>query len=147
MKIAPVSADLLIKLALLGGGALLAVWAVRRATGAASDAAGQVWNAAGQAWDRTTTAATDAAWAVTPWNNNNVIYQTANRGLFPDGQDTLGTWLHDVFNPEPRPENTGSNSAFYVPEGWDVTPQGPNGPRYNNPSAYIAPVGAASIYR
>lgn len=147
MKIAPVSADLLIKLALLGGGALLAVWAVRRATGAASDAAGQVWDAAGQAWDRTTTAAGDAAWAVNPLNNNNVIYQTANNLLFPDGSNTVGGKIYDVFNPEPRPENTGENWAFYVPSGWDVTPQGPNGPQYNNPSAYIAPVGAASIYR
>lgn len=125
-----------LKLGLGIGAAVLLVWAVRKAAGAASDAAGQAWSAA-----------QDAAWAVTPWNNENVIYQTVNRGLFPDGSDTLGTWLYGVLNPEPRPENTGSNHAFYVPDGWDVTPQGPNGPRYNNPSAYIAPVGAHSIYR
>ena len=125
-----------LKLGLGIGAAVLLVWAVRKAAGAASDAAGQAWSAA-----------QDAAWAVTPWNNENVVYQTVNRGLFPDGSDTLGTWLYDVLNPEPRPENTGSNHAFYVPDGWDVTPQGPNGPRYNNPSAYIAPVGAHSIYR
>lgn len=125
-----------LKLGLGIGAAVLLVWAVRKAAGAASDAAGQAWSAA-----------QDAAWAVTPWNNENVVYQTVNRGLFPDGQDTLGTWLYGVLNPEPRPENTGSNHAFYVPDGWDVTPQGPNGPRYNNPSAYIAPVGAHSIYR
>lgn len=125
-----------LKLGIGIGAAVLLVWAVRKAAGAASDAAGQAWSAA-----------QDAAWAVTPWNNENVIYQTVNRGLFPDGSDTLGTWLYGVLNPEPRPENTGSNHAFYVPDGWDVTPQGPNGPRYNNPSAYIAPVGANSIYR
>lgn len=125
-----------LKLGLGIGAAVLLVWAVRKAAGAASDAAGQAWSAA-----------QDAAWAVTPWNNENVVYQTVNRGLFPDGSDTLGTWLYGVLNPEPRPENTGSNHAFYVPDGWDVTPQGPNGPRYNNPSAYIAPVGAHSIYR
>ncbi len=140
MKIAPVSGDLLVKGALLIGGVLLAVWAVRRATGAASDAVGA-------AWDATSQAARDAAWAVTPWNNNNVIYQGVNSTLFPDGSETLGTWLYNVTHPEPRPENTGENWAFYVPSGWDVTPQGPNGPRYNNPSAYIAPVGAHSIYR
>lgn len=136
MKIAPVSADLLIKAALLLGGVALAVWAVRKAAGAAGEVAGQAWDAA-----------RETAWQVAPWNNENVIYQTANGALFPDGSDTIGTWLYGVMNPEPRPENTGENSAFYVPSGWDVTPQGPNGPRYNNPSAYIAPVGAMSIYR
>lgn len=125
-----------LKLGIGIGAAVLLVWAVRKAAGAASDAAGQAWSAA-----------QDAAWAVTPWNNENVVYQTVNRGLFPDGSDTLGTWLYGVLNPEQRPENTGGNHAFYVPDGWDVTPQGPNGPRYNNPSAYIAPVGAHSIYR
>lgn len=139
VKIAPVSGDLLVKGALMIGGVLLAVWAVRRITGAATDAAGA-------AWDATSQAVRDGAWAVTPWNNNNVIYRGVNNTLFPDGSDTLGTWLYGATQ-EPRPENTGENWAFYVPSGWDVTPQGPNGPRYNNPSAYIAPVGAHSIYR
>ncbi len=143
MKVAPVSADLLIKLALFGGGALLVVWAVRRATGAAGEVWGGVSDAAAVAYQT----ATDAAWAVTPWNNQNVIAQGVNNTIWPDQSESLGTWLYGLLNPEPRPENTGSNSAFYVPTGWDVTPQGPNGPRYNNPSAYIAPVGAHSIYR
>jgi len=140
MKIAPVSADLLIKLAMLAGGVLVLAYVVRKASTAASDAAGA-------AWDATSQAVRDGAWAVTPWNNNNVVYQGVNSTLFPDGSDTLGTWLYNVTHPEPRPENTGESWAFYVPSGWDVTPQGPNGPRYNNPSAYIAPVGAHSIYR
>ena len=136
MKIGPVSGDLVVKGALALGAVILAVWAVRRVTGAASNAAEQAWGVA-----------QNAAWAVTPWNNENVVYQGVNNALFPDNSDTLGTWLYGITHPEPRPENTGSNSAFYVPSGWDVTPQGPNGPRYNNPSAYIAPVGAHSIYR
>lgn len=140
MKIAPVSADLLIKLALVAGGLLAVAYVVRKASTAASDAAGA-------AWDATSQAVRDGAWAVTPWNNNNAIYQGVNSALFPDGSETLGTWLYNVTHPEPRPENTGENWAFYVPSGWDVTPQGSNGPRYNNPSAYIAPVGAHSIYR
>jgi hypothetical protein len=140
MKVAPVSADLLIKLALLAGGVLVVAYVVRKASTAASDAAGAAWSTASQA-------VRDGAWAVTPWNNENVIYKGVNNTLFPDGSDTVGTWLYDITHPDPRPENTGENWAFYVPSGWDVTPQGPNGPRYNNPSAYIAPVGAASIYR
>lgn len=124
VKIAPVSGDLLVKGALMIGGVLLAVWAVRRITGAASDAAGA-------AWDATSQAVRDGAWAVTPWNNNNVIYQGVNHTLFPEGNETLGTWAYgmteavvDLFKPE-----TG-------PQPWDVTPYGPSGPRYNNPSAY-----------
>lgn len=49
MKIAPVSGDLLVKGALMIGGVLLAVWAVRRITGAAGDAAGAAWDATSQA--------------------------------------------------------------------------------------------------
>lgn len=140
MNVAPVSGDLLVKTALVLGGVVLAVWAVRRATSAAG-------NAAGQLWDNVSTSAQNAAWAVTPWNNDNVIYQGVNEAIWPDQSESLGTWLYGLLNPDPRPENTGDNWAFYVPTGWDVTPQGPNGPRYNNPSAYIAPVGAHSIYR
>ena len=45
VKIAPPSADMLIKLAVLGVGVGVAVYAVRRVTGAVSDAAGQAWGA------------------------------------------------------------------------------------------------------
>lgn len=147
MKIAPVSGDLIVKAALVLGGVAVAVWAVRKATGAASNVAGQVWGAAAGAASVAYQTATDAAWAVTPWNNQNVVAQGVNNAMFPDGSDTLGTWLYGISHQTPRPENIGSNSAFYVPSGWDVTPQGPNGPQYNNPSAYLAPVGAHSIYR
>ncbi|CAN7408944.1 hypothetical protein [Acidovorax sp. LjRoot194] len=136
MKVAPVSGDLIVKGVMLLAGVAVAVWAVRKVSGVAGDAAGQAWGAV-----------KDGAWALSPTNNENVIYQTANGAFWPDGSNSIGSWLYDVINPEPRPENTGTNHAFYVPPGWDVTPQGPNGPRYNNPSAYIAPVGAMSIYR
>lgn len=44
-------------------------------------------------------AAQEAAWAVTPWNNDNVIYQTANRPVqwvTGDPNATLGGALYDV---------------------------------------------------
>ena len=43
MRVAPVSADLLVKIAMLGIGIGVAVWAVRRVTGAVSDAAASAW--------------------------------------------------------------------------------------------------------
>ncbi len=104
MRVAPVSADLLIKLAL---GALLvggAVWAVRRAASAGSDAAAAL---ASGAWAN----AKDAAWGLSPTNQNNVIYQTANgiggaivtapdgAGKNADGSWTLGGFVYDIFNP------------------------------------------------
>lgn len=49
MKIAPVSADLLIKLAMLAGGVLVLAYVVRKASTAASDAAGAAWDATSQA--------------------------------------------------------------------------------------------------
>lgn len=124
MKIAPVSADLLIKLALLAGGVLVAAYVVRKASTAASDAAGA-------AWDATSQAVRDGAWAVTPWNNDNVIYQGVNGALFHDGSDSLGTWLYGLLNPEPSP-------PMYVPDSpqWNT-----QGGQWNNPSAYTAPSG------
>lgn len=119
MKIAPVSGDLIVKGALLLGAAALAVWAVRKAAGATREVAGQAWDAA-----------KDGAWAVTPWNNENIIYQTVNNGLFPDGSDTLGTWLYGVLHPDPKP-------APYVPDSPAWNTQG----KWNNPSAYTAPEG------
>lgn len=115
-----IPAPLLIKGALLIGAAALAIWAARKAAGAAS-------NAAGQAWD----AAKEGAWAVTPWNNENIVYQTVNNGLFPDGSDTLGTWLYGALHPAPEP-------APYVPDSpaWNT-----QGGKWNNPSAYTAPTG------
>lgn len=131
MKIAPVSADLLIKLALLAGGVMVAAYVVRKASTAAADAAGAAWGGISDAAGVAYQTATDAAWAVTPWNNQNVISQGVNNALFPDGSDSLGTWLYDLLNPAPSP-------AMYVPDSpqWNT-----QGGQWNNPSAYTAPPG------
>lgn len=83
-------ADLAIKAALIVGGVALAVYVTRKATTAVSDAAGQ------------------ALQAVNPWNNENVIYQTANsavQAVTGSKNATLGTWLYDVLNPEKQDVN------------------------------------------
>ncbi|GKS96780.1 hypothetical protein [Acidovorax sp. SUPP2825] len=120
MRIAPVSGDLLVKVALIVGGAALAVWAVRRATTAAGAVAGQAWDTVAQ--------------AVNPWSPNNVAYQTANRVVqsVPGyEQDTLGTFIHRILNPE----MDDINSSYYTgTPGWST-----GGGRYNNPSAYTPP--------
>lgn len=56
-----------------------------------SSAAGK---AAGQAYD----AAKDAAWAVTPWNNENVFSETVNAWIFGDRSRTIGGTLYDLSN-------------------------------------------------
>jgi hypothetical protein len=97
MKIAPPSADLLIKLAL---GALLvggAVWAIKRATTAASDAAGQVLDAASTAVDTIAT-------GVNPTSTENWAYRGVNAvgGAVagqPSGSWSLGTWIYDITHP------------------------------------------------
>lgn len=127
MKIAPVSGDLLVKGALMIGGVLLAVWAVRRISGAATDAAGA-------AWDATSQAVRDGAWAVTPWNNNNVIYQGVNGVLFPDGSDTLGTRAYQLADDLAQWWNETT-----APTGWH-TGEG----RWNNPSAYTVERGGVT---
>ena len=119
MKIAPVSGDFLVKSALVLLGVGVAVYVVRKASSAASDVASQAWNTA-----------TDAAWAVTPWNNNNVIYQTANEALFPDGKESIGTWLYGLLNPEPEPTKS---PDWHTGEG-----------RWNNPSAYERETGGTT---
>lgn len=117
VKIATVSGDLIVKGALLLGAAALAVWAVRKAAGATSEVAGQAWDAA-----------KDGAWAVTPWNNENIIYQTVNSNIFPDGSDTIGTALYGAVV---RVEKWWDDAT--APTGWH-TGEG----RWNNPSAYTA---------
>jgi hypothetical protein len=107
MRMAPVSADLLIKLTLgvlLVGGA---VWAIRRVTSAASDAAGQVFDAAAQAVD-----------SVNPLNQNNVFAQGANAvvSAATGREETFGGWLYDVTHPDPvtaPPRNTGGATGSW----------------------------------
>lgn len=79
-----------IKWGLLLGGAVAALWAIGRVGQAVSGTANAVWNAA-----------TDAAWAVSPTNNENVIYQTANTltGGTPD--TSIGSRIYDWVHPSP----------------------------------------------
>ncbi|GKT19567.1 hypothetical protein AVHY2522_22955 [Acidovorax sp. SUPP2522] len=72
------SGDLLVKLALLAGGALLAVYVVRRATQAATDAAAAVWapvDAAAQ-WVRNQTAYVgEAVGGAAQWVNDEIHFE------------------------------------------------------------------------
>jgi hypothetical protein len=88
MKIAPVSADLLIKLG-LGAVALgvvgFVVFKVSRAAGAAVTATGE--------------AIGNAAQAVNPLNNDNVIYHTANRITGGSEDRPIGVRIYDWLHP------------------------------------------------
>lgn len=120
MKIAPVSADLLVKLGLVLAGAGLVWYLGRKASGAvtglASDAAA---------------AAAGAVNAVNPWNNDNVINQTANRAVeWATGVpgDNLGSLIYDAANWNQ------SDSRFYrePPPPIPVTPTTPGGALQND---------------
>jgi hypothetical protein len=100
MKVAPVSADLLIKLALAGVVLGVGIWAVRRITGAVSDAASNAWGAAQDAADWVASQ-TDY---INPASDRNLIYTGVNGAIWPDGGSTVGTWLYDFVHPEPTPE-------------------------------------------
>jgi hypothetical protein len=113
MKIAPVSADLLIKLTLVAVAVGVVIYGVRKVTGAAGEAAGKMWDTA-----------TDAAYSVAPWNNDNVIAATVNSGVqaVTGTDDTLGTWLHRTFSGDdervremlnPTPVNTGGATGSW----------------------------------
>ena len=50
--------------------------------------------------------AKEGAWAVTPWNNDNVIYGGVNSvggAITGDSSFSLGSWIYDVTHPEPTP--------------------------------------------
>ena len=56
--------------------------------------------------DSAADAAEQAAWAVTPWNNDNVIYGGVNSvggAITGDSSFSLGSWIYDVTHPEPTP--------------------------------------------
>lgn len=82
-----------IKLGLFAGAALVLVYAARRASAAVSGVATGAWNAAA-----------DTAWALSPTNNENVIYQTVNRALGGTEQRPIGIMLYDFLHP-PEPLN------------------------------------------
>ena len=75
-----------VKLAALVALGLGAFWLVRKA----SAAAGQVVDTVGA-----------AAWAVSPTNNNNVIYQTANWATGGAPDSSIGSRIYDWVHPEP----------------------------------------------
>lgn len=98
MRVAPVSADLLVKLA-AGAAVLVAAWWI----------VGRAREAAGQAASEAARLAGEAIHGVSPWNPDNVFYGTANAtggalagdapdapGRNADGSWTLGGWLYDV---------------------------------------------------
>lgn len=100
MRVAPVSADLLIKLALLGIGVGVAVWAVRRMSDAVSGAVDSAWgqlDAAAQ-WVR------DGTKYINPASPDNLIYSGLNNNQWPDGSNTWGSWLYDEIHFENHPE-------------------------------------------
>lgn len=139
VKVAPVSGDLLVKLAL---GALVigaGVWAVRRASQAVPEAAGRAWDAI-----------TQGAYSLAPTNPNNVVYGGVNAGLSRVlGRDeTLGGWVYELVNPPaPAPDPLQGTYDGRAAQPWDVTPSYSGG-RANNPSAYSADTGAAfGFYR
>jgi len=120
MRVAPVSADLLVKAGLVLAGAALVWYLGRKASGAvsgfASDAAA---------------AAAGAVNAVNPWNNDNVINQTANRVTeWATGVpgDTLGSIAYDLATWNQ------SDSRFYrePPPPIPVTPTTPGGATQND---------------
>lgn len=102
MKVAPPSADLLIKLALAAGGVALAWWAYQKAVGGAAKAVQTIH----QAVDATVT-------AVNPASSDNLV----NRGvtsigstLTGDNGFTVGGWLYDITHSNPL-ATAGTNSG------------------------------------
>ena len=105
MKLAPISVDLLLKLALIAGGIGLVVYLVRRASGAVSGAVDTVVAGAQHVADAVIT-------GVNPTNPQNWAYSGANAvgatvvsdtgpGRNADGSWTVGGWLYDVTHPDP----------------------------------------------
>ena len=119
MKIGPISADLLIKLALVGAGIGLAVYLVRRTSGAA-----------GEAIDKARAALEDTADAIivgtNPVDPNNYANRAATAiggalvsdtgpGRNADGTWTVGGWLYDITHSDPLkspPAASGATSIF-----------------------------------
>lgn len=99
MKIAPVSADLLIKLA-LASAAVGLLWYV--GTKIASAGQGAI------------TAAGQALQLVNPASTENVAYQTANTVTEAiTGDSSFGGWLYSVTHPDPMTQNTGGATGAW----------------------------------
>jgi hypothetical protein len=128
MKIAPVSGDLLVKLALVAGAVGLLVYGVRKASAALASPFGTVTDvlygtadAIGNAWQ---------SGAINPASTENVIYSGLNGALFPAGNDNIGGWLYDLFHADPMAPPSSYTNAL---NAWGTAG------RWNNPSAYTAP--------
>lgn len=99
MKIAPISADLLLKLA-LAGAAVGLLWYVGRQVASAGQGA--------------ITAAGQALQLVNPASTENVAYQTANRATEAlTGDSSFGGWLYSVTHDDPMTQNTGGATGAW----------------------------------
>lgn len=113
MKVAPVSADLLIKIGLVVGVLGLAWYAYQRATGAAGEVASAVGNAIHAATDATIT-------AVNPANPDNLANQAATSAgayLTGDKDFTVGGWFYDKFHGDPLKTAGTSSGGTPVVQG------------------------------
>ena len=109
MKVASVSADLLIKLALVALAAGLVIYGLRRASAAVADLVSKI---------------PDLPEAYNPASSNNVVYGGVNSvggalvsdagpGRNADGSWNLGAFLYDISHPDPvGPRVTGSPNAW-----------------------------------
>jgi len=97
-----------------GTAALLALYLVNRASGAAGRAWDGAAGVAGAAWDGFAGGVSGAADFVghhagttfNPASDQNIVYRSVNAvgGVIADDDSwSLGGWLYDVFNPEPTP--------------------------------------------
>lgn len=101
MRVTPVSGDLLVKLAVVIGGAALAVWAVGRVRQAAADSVTNLWASIANGAEQAINWAGNAAQAVNPASDQNLLYQGLSRGL---GGESLGGWLYNEVHFENHPE-------------------------------------------
>ena len=109
MKLAPISSDLLIKLALVAAGIGLAVYLVKRTTGAVSGAIDHALASAGEVADAVIEGVNPAA----PGNVVNrgvtaigsAIVSDTGPGRNADGSWTVGGWLYDLYHPQYKTYN------------------------------------------
>jgi len=99
MKTTPVSGDLLLKIGLAVAAIATLAWAARRVGGAAGQAA------------------SNAAWAVSPTNNNNVIYRAANWATGGSSDTSLGSRIYDWTHPSTVPAPT----PYVIPQDFGIT--------------------------
>lgn len=93
MKVAPVSADLLIKLAMTAAVVGVVYYGYKKLSGAAGEALG---NAASTITETVTT-------TLNPASDKNIIYKGVNAvGGAVSGSDSwsLGSWIYDITHPE-----------------------------------------------